>query len=533
MYRRSTSAPLKCPLHERPVQFICVENHICNPERNRTLCEECLMTHKENINLSNLENVSSFLSGDFIYSDMQKTIETLQKKLSESHFQNVEKLIIETFDKLQIYFAKVVEESKTNILNSLKSKRFERNFILASWKRLQENLENKLEVLTEQSVIMNKDLEEYIELFHEFKTKARSEQTFAKFEEEFEHKLLIEDDTLKELKKSLTSTLDGFKKGIWTDAPNLAQSAEIDCDSLNFYDTVHFGEKGFRLCGLKYIKDLDKLVVLDRNKRFYTYDFLTRSVKDIGVNAQCTVFEYIPKQQKILMGLQGYVQTRELFVTMSEEETLKVKINKTESSITSLKYAPDKGVVYCSGLFPDIYCLSVEDGYKIVDKIVTGELPCPVIFYIHGRNILAAGFENGFINLYNTKDNSLKDTLKGHTARILSFDYNYTRDIMVTASKDGSMRVWMVRNNEFKINKVFECQKGALGVSTVQFLNNNVIMSLHKDIYIRFWEALSGKSLGRKQVFQTTGHAAFYIEERRTLFAGEYDNGNLHILKFS
>ena len=533
MFQRGASIPLKCHLHDKPVKFICVENHTCNPEKNRTLCEECMLTHQKNSSLAYLESVSRFLSGDFIYSDMQKTIDSLQNKLSETHFENVEKLIRETFDKLQVYFAKVIEESKLNILANLKGKRLERNFILTSWKRLQENLENKLEVLTEQTVIKNKDLEEYIELFHEFKNKAKSEQSFSKFEEEFEHKLSLEDETLKELKKSLTSTLEGFKKDIWSSAPNLVQSTEIDCDNVNFYDTVHFGRSGFRLFGMKYIKDFDKLVLCDRTNRFYTYDFLTRQVKDIGVNAYCSSFEYIPKQKKLLLGLKGCVYARDLYATMSEQDVSKVKIVNSEALVTSIQYAYENDLVFCSGLFPNIYCLSPDNGFKVVSTIMTNEQSCPVMYYIQGRGILAAGFEHGYINLYNTRDNTLKDTLKGHTRRILSFDYNYTRDIMVTGSKDGSMRVWMVRNNEFKINRIFESQKNSPGVSTVQFLNNNIIMSLHKDLYIRFWEALSGKSLGRKQVFQTEGHVALYLEERRTLFAGEFENGNMHILKFS
>ena len=81
MRRSSSSSSFKCQFHQKPILYICVENHVCNAENNRALCEDCLLSHAPNNTANGLESLEDFLAGEFIYSDMQKTIETLENKL--------------------------------------------------------------------------------------------------------------------------------------------------------------------------------------------------------------------------------------------------------------------------------------------------------------------------------------------------------------------------------------------------------------------------------------------------------------------
>jgi len=518
---------------------------VCNAENNRALCEECLLSHAPNNTANGLESLEDFMAGEFIYSDMQKTIETLENKLSESYFQNMHKVVEETFNDLQAYFTKVIQETKENILASLKSKRFERHFILTSWKRLQENLESKLEVLTEQSTLQKKDLDEYIGMFQDFKARAKSEQSITKLEEEFEKKLLIEDETLKELKGSLLGTLDAYKKNIWDDAHSLAQPQTIDCSKLEVQDTIQIGnsKKGFRHYGLKYLKELDVMLLYDREFNLTIYDFLSSQVKEIGKVPQTASMEYVSKYNKVLLGGKGCVYAKDLIASTMKEELKEVKIPIDNGGyVTSLKYLQEKGIVLCSGLFPNIYYISLEGGeMKIVDKIVTNEkndsyFDCSCMYYIKGKDFLVGGLELGHINIYKLEEKAIKYVLKGHTQRILVFDYNYTRDILVSGSKDGSIRVWMYRNNDFLINQIIiNKENGKIGgaVSSLQFINNTILMSVHRDVYIKFWDSSSGKEVGKKVVFKEASDAAQFIEERRTIVSAEYEKSRIGLWRFT
>ena len=213
------------------------------------------------------------------------------------------------------------------------------------------------------------------------------------------------------------------------------------------------------------------------------------------------------------------------------EEMQEIKLPNPPGTVTSLKYLPEQGLILCSGLFSNIYCLSVEDNLKLIDTINTDQYWCPSILYMRGTGLLAGGLENGFINIYQLKDKKRREVLKGHNRRILSLDYSLTRDILISGGKEGSIRVWMNRNDEFICNRVINCSEANMGVSHLQFINTSIIMSLHKDLYIRFWDALSGKSVGKAQVFQNEGDVAQYVEERGLVVGGDLEVGKIFICK--
>jgi len=352
---------------------------------------------------------------------------------------------------------------------------------------------------------------------------------------------LIEDETLKELKGSLMGTLETYKRNIWDDAHNLANPQMIDLTKLELLDTKQIGKKGFRHYGLKYLKELDAMLLYDREFRLSIYDFLSGQLKEISKVPQSSSMEYVSKLNKVVLGGKGCLYVKDLIASNMGEELKEIKVpGNITGYVTGLRYLPEKDIVLCSGLFPNIYCLSLEGEMKIEDKIVLNEKNdayyyCSSLYYVKGKDFLVGGLDLGHINIYKFEEKALKSVLKGHTQRILVFDYNYTRDILVSGSKDGSIRVWMYRNNEFLINQIIISKEdGKLegGVSSLQFINNTMLMSVHRNIYVKFWDSSSGKEIGKKIIYKEGSDAAQFIEDRRTLISAEYEKGRLNIWRF-
>ncbi|MGK4005445.1 serine/threonine-protein kinase [Sorangium sp. So ce1036] len=76
------------------------------------------------------------------------------------------------------------------------------------------------------------------------------------------------------------------------------------------------------------------------------------------------------------------------------------------------------------------------------------------------RSALAAACDDGAIRLWDTRRWELKQTLTGHTKRVVSVAFGPRGDLMVSGSSDGTVRVWTVDSG--KSLRVFGGYAGAI-----------------------------------------------------------------------
>jgi len=140
---------------------------------------------------------------------------------------------------------------------------------------------------------------------------------------------------------------------------------------------------------------------------------------------------------------------------------------------------------------------------KPVDKLKNGAIPRPPeIFTLSGHrdNITAVKFHPLFslvvsaskdatIKVWDFESGEFERTLKGHTNSVQSLDFDHTGNLLVSSSADLSIKIW-----DFQ---TFECKKTLHGhdhnVSSVLFLpSGDQIVSASRDKTIKFWETSTG-----------------------------------------
>jgi WD40 repeat protein len=115
----------------------------------------------------------------------------------------------------------------------------------------------------------------------------------------------------------------------------------------------------------------------------------------------------------------------------------------SEEKLTSIDLSPDGSKLVGAGVNGNIYIWSVKNNYSVEKyPILNNRDILSVSFMPDGRRIVL-GDENGVVRIV---DGGLTvRTLSGHTSQVEQIKFSFSGQFMATASKDGSVRLWNLK----------------------------------------------------------------------------------------
>ena len=131
---------------------------------------------------------------------------------------------------------------------------------------------------------------------------------------------------------------------------------------------------------------------------------------------------------------------------------------------------------------------------------------------------LAAGLENGDINIYNINDGNLVSSLKGHT-NLVNDLVQISADLLASSSGDQTVRIWNLTTNTCK----FILTGHTNWVYGLKQITSNILASGSLDTTIKLWDITTG------QLIRTlTGHTSDIwwsvdLLNSQTLVSGSFD----------
>ncbi len=130
---------------------------------------------------------------------------------------------------------------------------------------------------------------------------------------------------------------------------------------------------------------------------------------------------------------------------------------------------------------------------------------------------LAAGLENGDINIYNINDGNLVSSLKGHTSAVEDL-VQLSADLLASSSYQ-TVRIWDLTTNTCKFNLTGHTHY----VYGLKQISPNILASGSSDDTIKLWDITTGKLIRT-----LTGHTNWIdwsvdLLNSQTLVSGSYD----------
>lgn len=103
------------------------------------------------------------------------------------------------------------------------------------------------------------------------------------------------------------------------------------------------------------------------------------------------------------------------------------------------------------------------------------------------QNIFARSGANCEIRICNLINGEVRDTLTGHTKRILSMDFSPDGELLVTGSEDNTVRVWDVAAKK-QIAVMYGHSEKVLDVIYLPFSDRKLVASGSNDCTVRIWD---------------------------------------------
>jgi len=130
---------------------------------------------------------------------------------------------------------------------------------------------------------------------------------------------------------------------------------------------------------------------------------------------------------------------------------------------------------------------------------------------------IVCGCRDNTIRVYRKQAPNSPLVLKGHTGSVLALAYDDNIGVLVSCSSDDSIRLWDMRNN-YKCTQVIRVGGDGHADSTLHVaLYNDVILSSSKDASMKLWKVHRGESLTCSLVSTLTGH-------KSAINAAEFDD---------
>ena len=101
---------------------------------------------------------------------------------------------------------------------------------------------------------------------------------------------------------------------------------------------------------------------------------------------------------------------------------------------------------------------------------------------------LAAGLQNGLINIYNLNDGSLISTLIGHTTSVFNLVLERDRDLLISSSGDTSTLIWNLKSNTL----IFNLTGHTAGVRGLKLVSFDTFITGSGDGTLKLWNLTVG-----------------------------------------
>ncbi|GAB68106.1 WD domain G-beta repeat domain containing protein [Plasmodium cynomolgi strain B] len=142
---------------------------------------------------------------------------------------------------------------------------------------------------------------------------------------------------------------------------------------------------------------------------------------------------------------------------------------------------------------------------KEIKKKLTVPFTAPYYFFSYhvthicvnpkNKNMIAVGYVNGCIKVFDVESNKISSTFSGHTSAINKLKFNEDGNYLCSCGKDTNVILWDVVNDQglFKleghtniVNDIEFLRKKNNYVDN--FMNNNLLISASKDCLIKVWD---------------------------------------------
>ncbi|GAW82607.1 WD domain, G-beta repeat domain containing protein [Plasmodium gonderi] len=151
-------------------------------------------------------------------------------------------------------------------------------------------------------------------------------------------------------------------------------------------------------------------------------------------------------------------------------------------------------------------CVSLWNTHeKEIKKKLTVPFIAPYYFFCYhvtyicinekNRNLVAVGYINGCIKLFDIEENKVLSTFCGHTSAICKLKFNQDGNYLCSCGKDTNIILWDIINDQgmFKLeghtNIVNDIEFLKMKNNFVDdFISNNLLISASKDCLIKVWE---------------------------------------------
>jgi WD40 repeat protein len=165
---------------------------------------------------------------------------------------------------------------------------------------------------------------------------------------------------------------------------------------------------------------------------------------------------------------------------------------------------------------PRVVIVSLRDGRRVILRGHT-EIVWDIDFSPDGAHVVTAS-EDGTARLWNAANGHLERTLEGHGEGVTTARYSPNGKFVVTAGKDGTARVWPVAGGSSRI------LRGHAGpVSSAAFnARGDRVVTAGADGSVRVWSSRGGDPLITVDTHLDEAHgAAFTPDGRRVVSVGE------------
>jgi WD40 repeat protein len=187
---------------------------------------------------------------------------------------------------------------------------------------------------------------------------------------------------------------------------------------------------------------------------------LTSDLKGV----QCYELGQGPRKPITLKGHKGAVydlvvaDNSKYFLSLGDDRTLRVNdfvkstiMRSFNTDYTRMALSPDNKTLVVAGPNGDVLLLNAADVDKEVVLLPKTGIPVNALAFHPSKNILAIGFDNGNVSLYQISNggasfNKLGDDLPGHNIGISGIAFSRDGERLATASFDRTIQLWDYTN---------------------------------------------------------------------------------------
>jgi WD40 repeat protein len=166
-------------------------------------------------------------------------------------------------------------------------------------------------------------------------------------------------------------------------------------------------------------------------------------------------------------------------------------LNEHSSGVVSIAFSPDGKVLASSGYDSKIIVSDTASGRQL--RAIASEGAGPIAIAPDGKTV-AAGDLYSAITLWDIASGHKTRTISGHANSIVSLAFSPDGNLLVSASKDNTIKFWNTHNGQ----AVHTLQGGKSGgfATAIFSPNGKTLASANDDRIIQLWDVASGRQTG-------------------------------------